>query len=118
LIGLVLVINSANTSITVKTKIKTENEDGYGLPIYAESSETFDALVGWGATGLDYGVDRNVMTTQATIYLPLTKRIEKGAKIYIDGSLYRQDGEGVTWEAPQGWALSAGQVVLIKKVEG
>lgn len=111
-------INSTNASITVKTETKTGNEDGYGIPVTTESSETFEALVGWGATGLAYGIDRNIMTTQATLYLPLNKQITKGAEIYINGELYRQDGEGITWTPPQGFSLTAGQVVQIKKIAG
>lgn len=110
-------INSTNKSITVKTKIKTE-DDEYGNPVYTSTTETFDALVGWGSTGMDYGVDRNVMTTQATVYLPPSRAITKGAEIYIDGSLYKQDGEGIVWTAPQGFSLQVGQVLPIKKVDG
>lgn len=110
-------INSANTTITVKTKTKT-GENEYGNAVYSFTTDTFDALVGYGSTGLDYGVDRNIMTTQATIYLPPSKQIAAGAEIYIAGELYRQDGEGIIWTVPQGFSLQVGQVLPIKKVTG
>lgn len=106
-----------NKNITVRSKVKI-SEDAYGEASYAEVVESFDALVAWGTTGLDYGVERNVMTTQGTVYVPKNKSVPLGAEIVIDGKHWRQAGEAVIWETPLSFSLEVGQVVPIEKVEG
>lgn len=111
-------LNTFNKTITVKSRIQN-GEDDYGIPQYAYVERELQCLVGWGSTGMDYGIDRTVMTTQATLYIKKDQAIEAGSDIYIDGKLYKADGEAVIWDAPMGFNnLTAGQILTVKKVEG
>lgn len=110
-------ISQTNKKITVKARIeKGENE--YGEKEYLYVNQEMDALVAFGATGMDYGTDRVLMTTQATVYLPKDKVLAPGFEMLIDGKRYRQDGEALIWDAPSNFSITTGQVVLVKKVDG
>lgn len=113
----VAMISHTNKRITVKSRI-SDGEDDYGVKKYIYIEREMDALVAWGSTGMDFGVDRNIMTTQATIYLTKDNAITNFSEVFIDGKKYIQDGEYITWDAPSNFNITTGQVVTVKRVDG
>lgn len=110
-------IKQINATITVVYSMAT-GEDEYGNPLWVHREEDHKVLLAWGATGTDYGVERNILTTQATLYFPETVSIPLSSVILINGSRFVLDGEQVTWNAPAGWSIQAGSIVQVKKAEG
>jgi hypothetical protein len=113
-----ILINQTNATVTVKYQVFAGAEDEYGNSRYTNYEEDYAVLLSWGATGIDYGLNRNVLTTQATLYFQENIVIPESSEIIINGETYLMDGEQVRWNIPSGWTLQAGSVVQVKKSEG
>lgn len=110
-------INASNTSVTVLRK-GVRGEDEYGNPIEEILTEILPALVGWGSTGTDFGVERDAVSSQGTIYFSNAVNIPNGTEFVISGKKYRMTGEQTKWQTPEGWHLEAGAVIEIIRVVG
>lgn len=110
-------ISQMNSTVTVLVPILGA-EDEYGNPKIEWVTTSHKALVAWGATGTDYGVGRNLLTTQATLYFTQSIAAPIGSKFIINDATYVFDGEQVNWKAPAGWSLKTGSIIQVKKQEG
>lgn len=110
-------ITDFNTAVTVLRK-GIRGEDDYGNPIEEILTETIPALVGWGSTGTDFGIERDTVSSQGTIYFPNNINIPTGTEFVISGRKYRMTGEQTKWQAPEGWGLETGSIIEIIRVVG
>lgn len=108
-----------NFNQTALVEIRTSiGEDENGNPEWATVQTEISCLIGWGSTGMEFGIERNVQSTQATLYCDTATVIPDGSSIIINGEKYRLDGEPLDWQAPQGFKIIPGKVVPIVKVLG
>ena len=110
-------IDGYNTEVIVRPP-SADAEDQWGNPVESWTEEAHKALIGWGATGLDYSPERNTLTTKATIYFKKSVGVEDSTEFRINSKKWVLDGESITWNAPTGFSLVTGTVVQVKKVEG
>lgn len=108
-----------NETILIKRRIESNVDDDYGLPEWTEELISIDgALIAWGSTSTDYGVDRVLINSAISLYLPEGVEVQTGDVFVVRGEQYKTDGEVQNWKAPLGFSIPTRVVVNLKKVEG
>lgn len=94
-------------------------DDGYGNPVETEQEIVVNgALVAWGGTSTDYGTERTLITSAATVYLPQGTEIMDSDVFIVRGKRYRKDGEAQEWQPPAHFRVKTGVVVALTRAEG
>lgn len=94
-------------------------EDDWGNPVNTVSQVTVEGcLFGWGGTNTNFGINRDITSSSATLYMPKGTVVLDGDLFIVRNERYRKDGESQVWETPVGFSLNTGVVVAIKRAEG
>jgi hypothetical protein len=111
---------TGSESIKILRKTRGTVEDIFGKREEIESEIIiYGVLVGWGSSNTAESLNRDLVNTGVTFYLPAGTKILKDDKFSYKGETWEKVGSAQEWEAPPSFGdWAAGVVVNAKKVEG
>lgn len=114
---MITLISGSNDTVSIVTSVVT-GEDDFGRFITEEIITDVKALVAWNTGGgIDYNLDITIAKSSGSIYFNKNIDLSKISKFIINGETYLQDSEVIDWNAPIGFKIKTGQVVVIRKTE-
>lgn len=96
--------------------IISEGEDIAGEPIRVTESIVIKGLFAHGSTATDFGVDRDIINSQAT-FITFENFPESSLYLLADGIKYSISGKPQKWVAPSNFKLRTGTVVNLVRSE-
>lgn len=104
--------------LSIAKVIISEGEDLAGEPIYTESELIIRGLFAHGSTGTNFGVDRDVISLQAsfTTFEDFPTNVKY---LVVDGVKYSISGDPQRWVAPTNFKIKVGTVInLTRSING
>lgn len=94
----------------------SDGEDIAGEPIRVTDSVTIKGLFAHGSTATDFGVDRDVINSQAT-FITFESFPDTSLYILAQGIKYSISGKPQKWVAPSNFKLKTGTIVNLTRSE-
>lgn len=96
--------------------IISEGEDIAGEPIRVTDSVIIKGLFAHGSSATDFGVDRDIINSQAT-FITFELFPVKHLHLIADGVKYSISGKPQKWVAPSNFKLKTGTIVNLTRSE-